>query len=138
MPRILLTTLCFAATLAAAEPRVTNAVLGLDKVEKDGGYEIAKPTNTFFPDTPKIVCVFKIEGASVGTSLNSVWIAENVGEAAPPNYKIAEKKLTLPFMNSGEVSLSMPDAGWPTGSYRLELYLGDKLVTTVRFNVEPE
>ena len=122
--------------LAAADPRVTYAVLGEDKVDKPDGFEIVKPGTVFRPDAPKIVCVFKVEGAGVGAVARSVWVAENVGKAAPPNYKIAEKSLALPFLNAGTFSLSKPNNGFPVGAYRLEVYFGDKLVKTLQFKVQ--
>ncbi|MBI1788259.1 MAG: hypothetical protein HYR60_12005 [Acidobacteria bacterium] len=125
----------FALVLAGAEPRVTGAVLCQDKVDKPTGFEIVKPTTVFRPDSPQLMCVFKVEGATLGTIARGVWIAEDVGKAAPPNYKIDEKSLALPFLNSGAFSLSKPNKGFPVGSYRLEIYFGDKLAKTLKFSV---
>jgi hypothetical protein len=121
---------------ATAEPRVTDAVLGEDRKDLAGSYEIVKPATVFRSDSPKIVCVFKVEGASIGATIKGVWIAEDVGNKAPPNYKIAEKSLALPFINSGSLTLSKPNNGWPVGSYRLEIYLGSTLAKTVKFTVK--
>jgi hypothetical protein len=123
---------------AAGEPRVTEAVLGQDRKELPSSYEIVNPTAVFRPDAPRIVCVFKVEGAKVGTTVKSVWIAENVGKAAPPNYKIDEKSLALPFINTGSFSLSKPNKGWPVGTYRLEIYMGSTLAKTLKFSVRPQ
>ncbi|HUL72704.1 MAG TPA: hypothetical protein VLT86_06355 [Vicinamibacterales bacterium] len=120
---------------AHVEPRITDAVLGEDRDEKADGYEIVRKTTVFHPDAEKIVCVFKVEGASLGTSVRGVWIAEDVGEVAPPNYKIAEKTLVLPYMNSGSLLLTRPNTGWPVGSYRLEIYFGAALAKTLKFTV---
>jgi len=133
---VVVVVLFFAALASAAEPRVTEAVLGEDKVDKKDGYEIVKPTTVFRPDSPKVVCVFKVEGASIGFSTKSVWIAEDVGDKAPKNYKILEKSLALPFMNSGSFALTKPDNGFPAGSYRLEIYFGERLAKTLKFTVK--
>jgi hypothetical protein len=133
---LLLTGTLFALGLAGADPQITDAVMGFDKVDKPNGFEIVKPSTVFRPDTPLIVCVFKVEGAGLGLSARSVWIAEDVGKVAPPNYKIMEKTLTLPFMNSGVFSLSKPNNGFPVGSYRLEIYLAGKLAKTLKFSVQ--
>ncbi len=122
-------------TLAASQPRVTEAVLGTDRKDLPNSYEIVNPTTQFRPDSPKIVCVFKVEGASIGTTVKGVWIAEDVGNKAPRNYKIAEKSLTLPFINTGSFAISRPNNGWPVGSYRLEIYIGPTLAKTVQFTV---
>ena len=120
---------------AHAEPRITDAVLGEDREEKASGFEIVRKTTEFHPDSPKIVCVFKVEGASVGTSVRGVWIAEDVGPVAPPNYKIDERTLTLPYLNSGSMLITRPNSGWPVGSYRLEIYFGTTLGKTLKFTV---
>ena len=135
-PALLLIGIFCSFGLPGAEPRVTEAVLGQDKVDKPNGYEIVKPGSVFRPDSPKIVCVFKVEGAGIGAKTRSVWIAEDVGKAAPPNYKIAEKSLVLPFLDSGAFSLSKPNNGFPVGSYRLEIYLGDRLAKTLKFSIQ--
>ncbi|MBI1790609.1 MAG: hypothetical protein HYR60_24020 [Acidobacteria bacterium] len=122
-------------TSTAASPRVTDAVLGQDKLGTTNGLEIVNPATVFRPDSPQIMCVFKVEGAGLGTIARSVWIAEDVGKAAPPSYKIYEMSLAIPFGNSGAFSLSRPDKGFPVGSYRLEIYLGEKLAKTLKFGI---
>jgi len=55
-----------------------------------------------------------------GLEIEARWIAQNVGEAAPPNYVIGTYKMvTRGPLNM--VSLSRPKNGWPLGLYRLEL-----------------
>src|SRR5947207_3582362 len=98
----------FGIGLAAAQPRVTEALLGEDSVQRASGYAIVKPRTEFQPDTPQIVCVFSVAGAAVGTPVNGVWIAEDVGLAAPPNSKIGYTQQTLPFRTSGRMRLSQP------------------------------
>src|SRR5271154_5246506 len=70
---------------ASSKPGITKTGIGLGVTDK---YEIGNATTEFAPDTPKIVCVWKAEGLTVGAALRGVWIAEDVGKAAPANYKI--------------------------------------------------
>jgi hypothetical protein len=69
-----------------------------------------------------------------GARVRAVWIAENVGEVAPPNYKIDEASAVV--VNSsdahGKFTLSRPDDGWAPGNYRVEFYLDDTLVDTIK------
>ena len=96
-------------------------------------------TTSFAPDTPKIHALFKTKGAEDGTKLRALWIAEDVGDAAPENSKIDEKTLTLKGdTDDGDFSLSKPDKGWPTGKYRLEIYSDGDVVTTLKFTVKGE
>jgi hypothetical protein len=133
--------LCLTALLVtvpsalAADARITKVEMGTSVTDDD---EIEDPTTTFAPSTPKIYCVWKSDGVVVGTTLRGVWIAEDVGKVAPPNYKIDEASLTVAVANQGSFSLSKPNNGFPVGKYRLEIYFGKALLKTVPFTVEEE
>jgi len=116
---------------AAAEGRITKAVLGTGRTDK---YEIVNPTTEFQPDTAQIVCVWKSEGVKPGTPVRGVWIAEDVGSVAPPNFKIDEASSALYV--EGSFYLSKPNKGFPVGKYRLEIYLGKELAKIVAFTVK--
>ena len=69
--------------------------------------------------------------------MRAVWIAENVGDVAPPNYKVDEAKAIATSPNAhGMFTLSRPDDGWAPGSYRVEFYLDDTLVETVKLEIK--
>ena len=96
-----------------------------------------KPTTTFTTDTPKVVALFKTKGGQKGDKLRGVWIADDVGDAAPANTKIDEATLTLEGdTDDGNFSCSKPTKGWPAGKYHLDIYANDKLATTVKFTIE--
>jgi len=115
---------------AVAQGRITKAELGTGATSKS---EIVNPATEFKPDTPQIVCVWRATGVKPGTSMRGAWIAEDVGKAAPPNYKIGEETLKNGYL--GSFTLSRPTKGFPAGKYRLELYLDGKLGLTVPFTV---
>src|SRR5690242_10295537 len=54
----------------------------------------SKPTDTFDPTVPKVYAFFKTKGSTKGDKLRGVWIAQDVGDAAPENTKIDEATLT--------------------------------------------
>jgi hypothetical protein len=84
-----------------------------------------------------LFALFKTHGIQGGNKIRSVWIAEDVGEAAPKETKIDDLTLEVEGdTDDGVFSLSRPDKGWPVGKYRLEIYVGDKLVATKKFSVE--
>jgi hypothetical protein len=96
----------------------------------------SKPTDTFPADVPKIYAFFRSTGTKSGDKIRGVWIAEDVGTAAPKETKIDESALTADKDNFyGAFSLSKPTAGWPVGKYRVEIYHGDALATTGKFTV---
>jgi uncharacterized RDD family membrane protein YckC len=112
---------------AAGQPRYASLVLTDDPVRS-----VAR---TEFPaDTPRIFVVFTLADVPENTTLRSVWIAENVANV-PRNTPIDEAELRGGGRNQGNFSLSRPTAGWPSGSYRVELYLADQLAATLPFTV---
>jgi hypothetical protein len=95
-----------------------------------------EPTTEFATDTPKIYARWQGETLQNGDKIRCVWIAEDVGDVAPKNYKVNETSTTAGGPRaSGTFSLSKPNAGWPVGKYRAEFYKGDQLVETVKFEI---
>lgn len=110
------------------EPRFATVVLTDDKESK-----VSK--TSFAPDTPKVYAVFTLAYVPSGTTVKSVWIAERTDVAAP-NYRLDEASLTMGgSITSGNFSFSRPTSGWPPGEYRVELYIGDRLGHTARFQI---
>ena len=124
---LLLVTLMGASVTRAGDAKV-EAVIAVDKD--------TRPTTTFAADVPKLYAFFRTKGTESGDKLRGVWIAEDVGEAAPENTKIDESTVTADQDDFyGAFSLSKPNKGWPVGTYRVEIYEGGELATTVRFNI---
>jgi hypothetical protein len=131
-PRMLLAAalaaaVAYAPVAYAASPRYTDIVMSDTK----GGKEM----HAFKPATPKIYIHANVEGVSAGTTLKGDWIAVKT-KVAPPNYKIDSVELkTFPLMTSVDFNMSKPTAGWPEGDYRVDLFIGGKKVTDVKFTV---
>jgi hypothetical protein len=96
------------------------------------------PTETSFStETPKIYLRWRGETLTPGETVRCIWIAEDVGKAAPANYHVDEAatKANEP-QAAGAFTLSKPKADWPKGKYRAEIYVGTKLVETLPFTIE--
>jgi hypothetical protein len=123
----LLTSLFVLASAYAGDVKV-EAVIAVDGD--------TKPATSFASDTPKLYAFFRSKGTEKGDKLRAVWIAEDVGDAAPANTKIDEVTVTGTKDDfEGAFSLSKPDKGWPVGKYKVEIYDEDDLVTTVKFTI---
>jgi hypothetical protein len=120
---------------AAETGQLTYTALGTDRT---ADYEIVNQGDVFTRDTPKILCVWRIKGVKSGTVLKGVWIAEDVGNAAPPNYKLVEYPITITVENHGSLYVTKPANGWPAGKYRLEIYLNDTRMKTLPFTIKAE
>jgi hypothetical protein len=95
-----------------------------------------EPTTTFTAEIPKIYARWQGNTLKKGDKIRAVWMTEDVGDAAPPNYKVAETSTTATEARSfGTFTLSKPHKNWPVGKYRLELYVGPELVETLRFTI---
>jgi hypothetical protein len=95
-----------------------------------------KETTTYAADVPKVFAMFKTKGASDGDKIRAVWIADDVGDAAPKGTKIEETTLKAEGdTEDGEFSLPKPINGWPVGKYHLEIYVNDELATKLKFTI---
>jgi len=108
---------------------VVEAVIALD--------ENTKPTDTFSTAAPQLNAFFQTTGTHKGDKLRGIWIASDVGNAAPKDTNIAEATLDADTDNfHGAFTLTKPNKGWPPGQYRVEIYLNGTLVTTEKFTVD--
>ena len=113
----------------AEEKKAVRAAIAVDSE--------TKPTSSFASDVPKLYAFYIAESIEVGDVLRGVWIAEDVGNAAPKNTKIDEASITIKSEadKSGAFSLTKPNNGWPVGDYRVEIYLGKNITETVKFQI---
>jgi hypothetical protein len=93
-------------------------------------------TTQFDLDTPKIYARWQGAGLRAQTKIRVVWIAEDIGDVAPPHYTIDEASATASIPDShGVFTLSRPEDGWAPGNYRIEFYLDNELVETIRVEI---
>ncbi len=110
------------------EPNAARARAQADSVIQPVGFE--------FPSaTPEIVFLCRANVAK-GTVITGSWIAEDVGNVAPPNHLINSADVKFdPAHPLIDFSIRKPDKGWPKGKYRLELKVDGKVLHTERFVV---
>jgi hypothetical protein len=98
--------------------------------------QFGKPTTTFSSDTPQIYVRWQGQRLRKGGKVKAVWIAENIGEDFPHDYKVDEASAALESQNAhGVFTLARPDAGWAIGDYRVEFYVDDVLVDAVKLKI---
>jgi len=98
--------------------------------------QFGKPSRTFSSDTPQIYARWEGQRLRKDAKVRAVWIAENIGEDFPPDYKIDEASAVAESPSAhGVFSLSRPDDGWAPGDYRAEFYVDDVLVETVKLKI---
>ena len=95
-----------------------------------------KPATTFSSDTPQIYARWQGYRLREGAKVRAVWVAENIGNDAPPDYKVDEASTIAEGPTAhGRFILSRPDDGWALGDYRAEFYVDDVLVETVKLRI---
>jgi hypothetical protein len=102
----------------------------------DQGLNPIGATQTFAPDAPAIHAVVTFTGAKQGTKIKGSWISVDAIETK--NYLIDSAEVMVQGKeDAAHFEISRPNKGWPTGNYRLDVYVGGKLVTSSPFAVTP-
>jgi hypothetical protein len=99
--------------------------------------ELTGEVATEFPATiPKLFARWQGNGLAPHSNIRAVWIADDVGDAAPAGYKVSEASMTAAQPNSfGTFTITRPTKGWPVGKYHLQLYVNDAAAESVPFTI---
>ncbi len=110
-----------------------QSLIGGLSAEPVGGF-----STEFNTDTPKIYARWKGHNLRKNAAIRATWIAEDIGPVAPANYTIDEASAVAEGPEArGSFTLSRPDEGWAPGTYRVEFYVDDDLVDTVKATIKP-
>jgi hypothetical protein len=76
-------------------------------------------------------------GLTSGQTVQSVWIAEDLGTIVPPGTPVDSAEIA-PGTSHVEAcfSLKRPETGWPPGRYRLEIRVAGKVLYAERFSIQ--
>jgi hypothetical protein len=95
-----------------------------------------KAMTTFSSDTPEIYARWQGQRLRKGAKVKAVWIAENIGEDFPQDYKVDEVSAVAESPTAhGAFTLARPEDGWAPGDYRVEFYVDDVLVDAVKLKI---
>ena len=98
--------------------------------------QFGKASTTFSIDTPQIYVRWQGQRLRKGGKVKAVWIAENIGEDFPQDYKVDEASATVESQNAhGAFMLARPEAGWAIGDYRVEFYVDDVFVDAAKLKI---
>jgi hypothetical protein len=123
-------------------PRITNRPeVKLEAAPKRLSVSFAKErhgkaSTTFSSDTPQIYARWQGQRLRISAKVRAAWIAENIGEDVPPDYKVDEASAIAESSTAhGAFVLARPEDGWAIGEYRAEFYVDDVLVETVKIKI---
>jgi hypothetical protein len=99
----------------------------------------SKRTTSFSSDVSSIYVFWKGQDLEAGAKIHSIWIAEDIGDAAPKDSKILEGEAKVYKADeNGSFSLTRPGGRvWPLGKYRVELYINTDLSQVLKFTITP-
>lgn len=130
-----------AAPATPAAPAL--APTGLVVCARVEGKRCVEPVDRFGPDVPEVHATLVTTTVPKTPTANMMWIAEETGGAAPPNYTIASKALDLSGVDLKQADhvsvngrLTRPTKGWPLGRYRVEVQMDGKVVATKKFEIK--
>ena len=120
-----------AASLACSltEMSLDNARMAFD--------ENGENVTSTFSSTDVFYAVADLNNAPKGTAVVAKWIAVNVQDY-DPNYEFQEQTLDITEDGfSGTIYFQLSnDGGWPSGDYKVDLYLNGTMTQSVTFNVQ--
>ena len=95
-----------------------------------------KPVTTFSSNTSEIYARWQGQRLRKGAKVKAMWIAENIGEDFPEDYKVDEAFAVAEAPRArGAFTLARPEDGWALGDYRVEFYVDDVLVDAVKLKI---
>jgi hypothetical protein len=98
--------------------------------------QFGKASTTFSSDTLQIYVRWQGQRLRKGGKVKAVWIAENIGEDFPQDYKVDEASATVESQNArGAFTLARPEDGWAIGDYRVQFYVDDVLVDAAKLKI---
>ena len=125
MAVLVLMAVSLACEFSASTAKINSATIALDN-------EGAQPTTTFAP-SDTFYCIVDLQNAPDDTVVKAAWTAVDVADTEA-NTAIDETELTS---GSGTLHFELSnDNAWPAGTYKVDLYINDKLAQTVEFNVQ--
>jgi hypothetical protein len=97
-----------------------------------------KPTSTFSSNTPEIYARWQGQRLRQGANIKAMWIAENIGEDFPQDYKVDEASAVAATPTArGAFTHAKPEDGWTPGDYRVEFYADGVLIDAIKMKIVP-
>ncbi|HPJ76359.1 MAG TPA: hypothetical protein PLS36_05935 [Clostridia bacterium] len=97
------------------------------------GFKPVNATTKFTTTTPAFYVTGDINNAPDDTVISAVWYYLDTDS----DYMIDQSQYQVEGTNNSfYFSLSIPDNGWPVGTYRVDLYIDDAVDQSIFFTVE--
>ena len=127
--RLGLVIILLALAILACGGSISTANIASARLTTDEG---GAQETTVFAQDQIFYCIVELANAPDDTVVKAVWTAVSVQDT-DPNLLIDEAELTS---GDGTLTFNLTNDGlWPVGTYKVDLYLNDKLDRTLEFEV---
>jgi hypothetical protein len=133
---IVVASLLFTISLTACEVTTASLSEATMCLSVDSDMRPVNATDIFAADTPEIFCSVKLSSAPSDTDVKAEWIYVQGELEGTENYLIDDYTLTAEGTLYLGFSLTEPDTGWPTGEYKVILYVDGEEKLSVPFTVQ--
>jgi hypothetical protein len=127
-----------AATVSSGPSPQEQAVVPPKKLTVEVSGDPAGGLKTDFKSTVANIYVrWHGHGLPEGARVRVAWVAEDVGDLVDPNFVIDETETVAAAPDaSARFTLGRPPDGWAEGQYRVEFYVDDLPVETIKVTIE--
>ena len=132
MRNSVLATFAIVATLGLVAPA---AAASFNNVILSSTKDATTSESNFPANTPKLYVSADLVDADPTSKVTFTWISVDSHGVAPANYTIDSADVTVGSYNSVNSDLSEPTAGWPLGTYRVDLAIDGKVLSTADFSI---
>ena len=136
---VLFLVLVLGSVLAACSASTAN----IQSADLGTGYDsstqkVTGATTTFAPTDTTIHLAVAVANAPDDTTVRTVWTAVDIPDQNLKDQKLGETTYATKDVGSTvHFTLAGPgDQTWPTGSYKVDIYLNDKLDRTLNYTVQ--
>ena len=133
LPILLAICVLLIATLACAGGSVSTTTANIANAHMASDVDDTNQTSVFSPSDTGFYCFFDLKNAPDDTAVKGVWTLVQA-EGYTSNAVIDEATLTS-GSDSIYFSLERGADPWPVGQYKIDLYINDKLMQTINFEV---
>ncbi|TGW06517.1 hypothetical protein EN788_41715, partial [Mesorhizobium sp. M2D.F.Ca.ET.145.01.1.1] len=95
----------------------------------------ATPQSSFPVDTPVIYVSADLVDIAPTSKITFSWVSVDSHGVAPENYTIDKVDLDVGANNQADSQLTKPTAGWPAGTYRVDLAIDGTVEDSVPFSI---
>ncbi|UCI17910.1 hypothetical protein FJ970_22795 [Mesorhizobium sp. B2-1-8] len=123
------------AIAALAALSLPAQAAGFDNIVLSATKDGETSQSNFPADTPVIYVSADLVDIAPTSKITFSWVSVDSHGAAPENYTIDKVDLDVGANNEADSQLTKPTAGWPAGTYRVDLAIDGTVADSVPFSI---